>query len=131
MSREEADRLRAAFGSLAQTGEFDLDWFDPDVRWHLRADLPDSETLVGRDRLSQFVAEWTEAFQDPHFDLEELIDAGDHLIAVLRLRGRLRGSNEEVGMQETHVYKTQNGRTVEVWEYRTKAEALESLGLAE
>jgi len=131
MSQEEADRLRAALGSLSETGEFDLEWFDPDVRWHLRADLPDSETLVGRDRLSQFLAEWTEAFQDPHFDVEELIDVGDHVIAVLRLRGRLRGSDEVVGMQETHVYKTQDGRTVEVWEYRTKAEALESLGLVE
>ncbi len=131
MSQEEAGRLREAFGSLAETGEFDPDWFDPDIRWHLRADLPDSETLVGLDRLTEFLAEWTEAFHDHQFELEEMIDAGDHVIAVLWLRGRLRDSNEEVSMQETHVYKTRNGRTVEVWEYRTKAEALESLGLTE
>ena len=131
MSEEEADRVRAAFESLAQTGEFDPDWLAPDVRWHLRADLPDSETLVGRDRVLQFLAEWTEAFQEPRFDLEELIDAGDRLIVVQRLRGRLRGSNDEVEMSETHVYKTQDRQILEVWEYRTKAEALESLGLAE
>jgi ketosteroid isomerase-like protein len=131
MSQQEADRLRAAFRSLAETGEFDPDWFDPDIRWHLRADLPDSETLVGRHRLSRFLNEWTNAFDEHHFELEELLDAGEHVIIVMRLHGRLRGSTEEVGMQETHVYKTRDGKTVEVWEYGTKVEALESLGLTE
>ncbi len=129
MSQEDAERTRSAFESLGQTGRFDPDWFDPDVRWHLRGDLPDSETLVGRDRLMQFLSEWTQAFQDPHFDLEELIDAGDHQVAVLRLRGRVRGSDQEVDMLETHVYKRLDGKTVEAWEYKTKAEALEFLGL--
>jgi ketosteroid isomerase-like protein len=127
VSQEEIERTRAAFESLAQTGEFDPDWFDPDVRWHLRADLPDSETLVGRDRLMQFLSEWTEAFQEPRFDVEELIDAGDRVVAVLRMRGRVRGSDQEVDMPEAHVYKRLNGKTVEAWEYGTKAEALESL----
>ncbi len=131
MSREDAERTRAAFESLRQTGEFDPDWFDPDVKWHLRADLPDSDTLVGRDRLMRFLSEWTAAFQDPHFDLEELIDAGDDQIAVLRLRGRVRGSEQEVDMLETHVYRRLNGKTVEAWEYGTRAEALRAVGLEE
>jgi ketosteroid isomerase-like protein len=125
------ERTRAAFESFAQTGEFDPDWLDPDIRWHQRTDLPDSETLVGRDRVLQFLSEWTEAFQDPHFDVQELIDAGDHQVAVLRIRGRVRGSDQEVAMPETHVYKTMNAKIVEAWEYATKSEALESLGLEE
>src|SRR5271168_3411380 len=104
MSQQEADRLRAAFRSLEETGDYDPDWFAPDVRWHLRADLPDSETLFGVDRLSRFFEEWTSAFEEHHFELEELLEAGDYVIIVMRLHGRLRDSTEEVGMHETHVY---------------------------
>jgi hypothetical protein len=46
VSQENVDLLRARFESFEQTGT-DPDWYHPDVRWHLREDLPESETLVG------------------------------------------------------------------------------------
>jgi ketosteroid isomerase-like protein len=114
-----------------QAGDFDPDWYDPDVRWHLRADLPDSETLVGRDRLMRFFSDWFETFRESRTDVEELIDGGEYVIAVLRVRGRLRGSDEEVDMPETWVSKLVDGRVVEGWEYATKAEALQAVGVEE
>jgi ketosteroid isomerase-like protein len=125
VSQENVRLARARF----ETGDDDPDWYDPDVRWHLRADLPDSETLIGRDRLMQFHAEWAEAFRDPRVDVEELIDGGEYVVAVLRLRGHLPDSDEEVAMAETWVMKVRDGIVVEGWEYSTKAEALKAVGL--
>jgi hypothetical protein len=41
---------------------------------------------------------------------------GDYVVAVLRVRGCLRGSDEEVDMLETWVINLVDGRVVEGWE---------------
>ena len=44
------------------------------------------------------MAEWfAGAFEDLHVDVEELIDAGDRVVAVLRMHGRVRGSSPRGG----------------------------------
>jgi ketosteroid isomerase-like protein len=43
----------------------------------------------------------------------------------------VRGSTQEVGMAETHVLTMRDGRTTEIHEYQTKAEALKAVGLDE
>lgn len=134
MSQKDVELVRARFESFARTGGtgvFDLEYYDPDVRWHLRQDLPDAETLVGLDRVRQFFSQWAVVFEDSRIDVEELIDADDRVIAVLRIRGRIKGGDEEVDMPETWVIRLVDGKTVETWEYSTKAEALKAVGLAE
>jgi ketosteroid isomerase-like protein len=121
--------IRARFEVLARTGEVDPDWYHPDVRWYLREDLPDSETLLGRDRVLRLFSEWTEIFEHFRLAVDELLDAGDRVVAVLQVRGVITGSSQEVEMPETWVIKIVDGRTVENWEYRTKAEALRAVGL--
>jgi ketosteroid isomerase-like protein len=130
VSQEDIELTRARWARF-EVGGVDPNWYDPDVRWHLRADLPDSETLIGRDRLMRFFSDWWEAFRESRVDVEELIDGGEYVVAVLRVRGYLRGSDGEVDMPETWVTKLVDGRIVEGWEYATKAEALKAVGLEE
>ena len=126
MSQANVEIVRAAY----ETGEPDFDFLHPDVKWHTRADLPDSTTYHGHDGVTKLASEWFELFDDLRFDPEEFIDAGgDVVIAVLRLRGRIRGSGKEVNMPETHVWTMLDGRGVDCREYPTKAEALKAVGL--
>ncbi len=53
------------------------------------------------------------------------------MVAVLRLRGRVRGSTQEVDMSETHVLTMRDGKAAELHEYPTREEALEVAGLQE
>ncbi len=131
MSQENVEKLRAAYESAARTHAPDFDFLDPDVAWHTRADLPDSGTYRGHDGVAKLFSEWLESFDDLRFDPEEFIDAGDDVVAVLRLRGRIRGSGEEVQMAETHLWTMRDGKGVECREYPTKAEALKAVGLEE
>src|SRR5271167_1572461 len=101
MSEENVDLMRTRFEEFARTGELDPEWYHPDIKWHLREDLPDSETLVGRDRVLQLFSEWAEVFENLRLDVDELIDTGDRVVAVLHLRGAIRGSSQEVEMPET------------------------------
>jgi uncharacterized protein len=121
--------VRAAYEFATRTGEPDLAAFHPDVVWHTREDLPDSRAYRGRDAVAKLFSEWLESFEDFRMDVGELIDAGEQVIAVLRVSGRVRGSDQEVEMPEMHVCRMLDGKIIEVREYPTSAEALKAVGL--
>lgn len=130
MSQENVQRVREAYEFVNREHEPDFDLLDPDIRWHTRADLPDSATYRGHQAVATLMDEWFRgAFEDVRVDVEELIDAGDRVVAVLRMHGRLRDSSRKVEMAETHVLTMRNGKSREIHEYQTKAEALEAVGL--
>lgn len=131
MSQENVEIVRGGYQSFNRTHELDVDAVHPSIEWHTRDDLPDSGTHRGSAGVAQLFSSWVEAFEDLRVDPEELIDADDFVVAVVRLRGRVRGSDQDVEMEETHVWRHLDGKAIEVREYQTKAEALEAVGLAE
>jgi ketosteroid isomerase-like protein len=77
------------------------------------------------------IQEWIDSFEDFRADAMEFIDRGEYVVVSLVLRGRGRGSDEEVALPETHVWKMREGKAVEVREYRTIDQALGASGLKE
>jgi ketosteroid isomerase-like protein len=70
-----------------------------------------------------------EGFED---DLEELIDAGDHVISVVTSRGRGRASGVEVEWAgNAGVWTIRNGKVVRVVWFSSRKDALEAVGLSE
>jgi ketosteroid isomerase-like protein len=65
------------------------------------------------------------------FEIRELIDTGDHVIASTVLHARGIASGADVSDAYVFVYKLRDGQIVEGWEYRTRQEALEAVGLSE
>ncbi len=123
--------MRAGYQSFNRTHALDVDAVHPSIEWHTRDDLPDSGTHRGYAGVAELFSSWVEAFEDLRVDPEELIDADEFVVAVVRLRGRVRGSGQDVEMEETHLWRHLDGRATEVREYQTKAEALEVVGMAE
>jgi ketosteroid isomerase-like protein len=123
VSQENVEIVRAVYGRS------DLELLHPDIEWHTRADLPDSGVHRGHDGVAAHTSQWTAAFNDFEIDVGEQIDAGDVVVSVVCLRGRLRGSDQAVEMQVVHVSRVQDGLVIEVHEYRTKDEALKAAGL--
>ena len=62
---------------------------------------------------------------------EELIDAGEQVIAVLSVRGRGRVSGIELGYRPAGVWTLRQGKVVRVVWFPTRDEALEAVGLRE
>jgi ketosteroid isomerase-like protein len=108
-----------------------LELFDRDVVYHPRADEPDPSPHVGRDAYEQLVAGFLDSFSEIFFEEQELIDAGDHVIAVTELRARGSASGADVSDAYVFVYTLRDGLIVEGWEYRTRQEAVEAVGLRE
>ena len=136
MSQENVEIIRSLYAKM-ERGEFPdrepelRDFFVSDVEWHTRDDLPDAGIRRGYEGLARLRAEWTDAFDDFHYALDELIDAGDHVVAVARLCGCLRGSGHPVEVEETQVWKMREGRATEVRAYLTRTDALKAVGLEE
>jgi ketosteroid isomerase-like protein len=138
MSRENVEIARAAFEAW-NAGEVDLAsvfaYFHPELVYHPRADEPDPSPHVGRDAYEQLTYGFVDSFSEVTFEVLELIDAGDHVIASTVLHAVLHGekSASGAGVSDTYVfvYKLREGLIVEGWEYRTKQEALEAVGLSE
>ena len=140
MSQENVENARAAFAAWnARPGEPDLAGvfahFHPELVYHPRADEPDPSPHVGRDAFERLVLGFAESFAETRFEILELIDAGDRVIAstVLHVVLHGQGSASGAGVSDTYVfvYKMRDGLAVEGWEYKTKQEALEAVGLSD
>jgi ketosteroid isomerase-like protein len=105
----------------------------PDIDWRAIEGAPDDVGLIkGREALRHYYEQWYEMFDELRGDAEELIDGGeDRVVAVMRVAGRMKGSEAEVDMRLAIVYTVQNGLVVRGREYATREQALAAAGLTE
>ena len=75
--------------------------------------------------------QWIEPWEEIHQELEELLDGGDAVMAVVHLRGRAKLSGVEAEMRTYFVFSFRDGKVVRVVEYLEREEALAAAGLAE
>ena len=133
MSQEAVELLRRAAEFTYTQDSFGeiLPIFHPDLVYHPRADEPDPSAHVGRDAFERLLDGFLESFADLRFDVLELIDVGDRVIASTMMHGRGAASGASVEDAYVVVYRLRDGLVVEGWEYRTEQEALKAAGLAE
>jgi ketosteroid isomerase-like protein len=123
------DRGDAAAGFDAP---FELGLFAPTSTYTPAAEVPGSETYIGRDGFGEFLRAWTADFVDFRMWPEQIIDAGgDRVVAVLRQSARGRGSGAAVELRFASVYTLKGGQVVDRQNYLDPAEALEAVGLSE
>jgi ketosteroid isomerase-like protein len=135
MSQENVEVVRRAVGAF-RDGRLDeaLAIFDPNVEWQTATDEPDAyRPYRGLAGIAELVETWRDIWAEGFersVQLEELIDAGPHVIVPMRPRLRGRSSGVEVDVPETYVLTFRGEKVAEVREYRTKEEALEAVGLS-
>ena len=78
---------------------------------------------VGRRR-GRAIDDFTGAFADFHTEVEELIEEGEHVIAVVRHVGRV-GSGD-VERREVHLWTFADGRPRSLREFEERSAALEA-----
>ncbi len=129
VSQENVEIVRSGFDAL-NAGKPDYSRFHPELIYHPRADEPDPSAHVGRDAFERLLDGFLESFRDLSFDVVELIDAGDRVIASTVIHGRGATSGASVDDTYVFVYELRDCVVVEGWEYRTREEALDAVALA-
>jgi ketosteroid isomerase-like protein len=104
--------------------------YDPDIEWEDVSGLwGDWGMRRGFEEVRDAWATWFEAFERVDFEIEDLITAGDTVVAFIRVSGRGRGSGLVIDQRLPSVWTVRGGRVVRVRGYRDDADALDAAGL--
>jgi ketosteroid isomerase-like protein len=90
----------------------------------------DGATYEGHDGVLRFLAFQADAFDASNAELEELIEADDEVVAVIRLRGEGPLSGIPLEGRFSHVWRIADGMVRRLRVYASKQEALEVAGEA-
>ena len=136
MSRENVEVVQRVYEAVARRDTASvLSFYDPGVEWDTSRSptgtLMGPRVFRGHEGLRQVFREWHEAWENLEGNVEELIDAGDHVIAVGTARGRGRASGVEVGFGIALVWTLREGKVTRVVWFPTRDEALDAVGLGE
>jgi uncharacterized protein len=126
--------VRRVYDALANPGEDVIALWDPDVEFDVSRDIWGAVMGGGHYRGVEGVRAWMldlyAAWEQMDIDLEELIEAGDDVVAVIRVAGRGRVSGIEMEYRPAGVWTIRDGRIVRVVWFVDRDDALEAAGIA-
>lgn len=137
MSQQNVRIVREAFDLTARRDASVFDAYDPEVEMDFSASpfadfMTTSPRLQGLGEVRSTFRDWYDAFEDVESILDELIDAGEHVVVVFTYRGRGRASGAEVEWtQMAGLWTFREGKVVRVAWFRTREAALEAAGRRE
>ena len=103
---------------------------DPDVEWVADPRLG-MGPLLGRDAVIGFFQDQANTFEDLSVEVERLSEAGDNVLAFLRVTGRGRASGAAIDISIGHVWVLRDGAVVRGEGFGDRDEALRAAGLSE
>ena len=133
MSHENVEIVRALFEAWGRGGLDALaEFWDARIDWRAaEGALDDAGPIHGVDAMRAYVQDWLDDFDELRVEAEELIDAGEQVVAVQRISGRAKASGIKTDIRYAVVYTIRDGKIVRGREYWERAQALEAVGLRE
>lgn len=109
---------------LVNAGDFEalVKDFEPGFEWSPDRFAPGQATRRSADDVREAIYDFTGAFTDFRTEIEELIEEGDHVIAVVRHLGRIGGGDVE--RREAHLWTFADGRPRSLREFEELDAAL-------
>jgi ketosteroid isomerase-like protein len=107
---------------------------DDEVVWEVGTlEIPDisATNWRGPAGVREFFRRWVEPFAEWDYEVGELLDAGDSVIAHIHQWGRGKGSGATVEDSHWQVWTVRDGKVVRVTLRVDRDEALEAVGLSE
>jgi ketosteroid isomerase-like protein len=122
--------VRRLFESYAESGvEATLETMSEDVVVEIPPDLSaEPDTYVGHDGVRRYFAGFDGMLDDVRYELLELIDAGDHVLARARLSGRGASSGLDVELETVVLHELADGKIVRMRPYTDLEAAQRAIG---
>ena len=130
MSLEDVEIARRAF-EVWNRGDTEawIDAWDEQAEFHpMRAQL-EGDPYRGHEGLRRFVSDMSEEWDEVRFEVDEIQDAGELLVATGRVKARGRASGVNLDVPLALVGRLREGKVAYVRFYPDRDEAFEAGGL--
>jgi len=132
MSQENVEVVRRVYDALDhsdwdaafEAAEPDLELIPPDQS-------PVSARVRGVDEVRAWIADQQETVGNLAIDVEELIEADECIVALIRLRVRPRGTDADFELRIAHLWTLRDGKLTRCEVFPERENALEAAGLRE
>ncbi len=123
--------MREIVGALNQ-GDLDamLARMDPSFEWRPLENSPVARVHRGHDQVRHYVEDWLATFESLRLELEELTEAGEHVVAVVLGHGRGRVSELALESRFCQLWTIREGLALRMEEYSTREAAFAALRAA-
>jgi uncharacterized protein len=111
-----------------QEYEAALEAFDPDVEGDF-THMPEGQSVTGPDGIRREVARWELTWDGLRTDVEDLVEAGDKVLLMVRQTGTGKQSGIELDMRYAQVFELRDGRIVRMKTFLDPTEARTAAGL--
>ncbi len=130
MSRENVEVVRRIYEAfVADDPETALGYFDPEIEWREPPQSPGAGVYHGRDGVRRSYEHWVRGWASYRLEVEELVDAGEHVLAKCRQRVRGRASGVEVDQPLFSAWSLRDGMAIRMRMYHDEQEARAAVGL--
>ena len=134
MSEENLDVVRRIYDAAARRDAvIPFEIYAEDIIWDMsnsrRALLAMKPVYHGHEGVRQYWRENVSVFGEVDFEVEELIDAGDQVLAVIREREVGRASGVPVETTHLAVYTLRGGKVIQMQVFDDRQQALKAVGL--
>ena len=133
MSREGVETVRQGYEAFNRG---DVEWMiaqlDPEIVWEDAAEVPGSSSYRGIREVRGYLESFAQQWEEIHFEPEGILDAGQQVVALIRMVARGRASGAQVDACLAHLFELPEGRGMRVLRVRTffdRERALEAAGL--
>jgi ketosteroid isomerase-like protein len=126
MSQENVEKVKASMDAYNR-GDFPaaLAYFDPNIEWRVPPDMDlDVGVLRGHDGVLAFWQTVAETFGDFRLEPVELTDAGDRVVACLRIVGEGKRSGAPAELELHEVTEFRHGLILRLQYFRSRDAAL-------
>jgi ketosteroid isomerase-like protein len=138
MSQENVEIVRTLLDGFAhRQHERAFELYDPEIEWdasRMVVGLPDAAGVYhGHEGVRAYWRNWLSAWSDLDFELQDVVDGGDEVVALIRNQrqwGRHSGIVTEVQPYGL-VFTIRDGKVVRWRAYPDQGSALEAAGLRE
>jgi ketosteroid isomerase-like protein len=119
-------RYLEALNRAAKSGDLKkpLSFFSEDVVWEAVEDAPDAATYRGPEGMRGYFEDWLEIVDDARFEEGEVTETGDFIIADIRARAAIKGTDAQMELPYAIAVRFADGKIVEGKEFRERADAL-------
>src|SRR6476620_10753415 len=110
MSHENVEVVRRSLEHVNRTGKPLWEVIDPEIEWIIDPTGLLSGNYRGHKGVKEFFERLRESFDELHVEIDDLIDVGDSVVVLCRVRNRGRTSGITVEQPVGWVYQVRKGR---------------------